>query len=342
MAMKWLVTSDWHLTDRVEHAYRLRFVEWLIEQSMRPDVDRVFILGDLSDAKDRHSGVFVNTVADALHRLSIGAQVHILFGNHDGPSRDCPYWEFLGKFDQLHYYTAFTHDLLEVRKPNGMPANPLICAFVPWGAEKDLFFNLNEGSVYDYIFMHASVYGARVENGMTLEGEIPNRFLKDPTTTKVFSGDIHLPQVIGDVEYVGAPYHVHYGDPFKGRVLELDPLTKTYEELHFDSPRLHALKINHETRTVPERVRSGDRVKLTVTGRADMLPADWHEYVTEMRGKLEAAGAELTTATLVRPTSTPTAAPSTRRSDAAIVHTFADAQGYTKEVAMAGLELVKP
>jgi hypothetical protein len=45
-----------------------------------------------------------------------------------------------------------------------------------------------------------------------------------------------VPQVIGPVEYVGSPYHVHFGDSFTPRCIALDKKGQAFD-LHFPSPK---------------------------------------------------------------------------------------------------------
>jgi hypothetical protein len=70
------------------------------------------------------------------------------------------------------------------------------------------------------VFMHQSVIGSLTSNGYLMkEGLSPNYFKR--FRGQVFSGDIHVPQNVGPVIYVGTPYSVRFNDHFKPRVIVL-------------------------------------------------------------------------------------------------------------------------
>lgn len=339
----WLITSDLHLTVRPEHAYRWEFMDWLYPTALQNKVQGIFILGDISDAKDNHNNEMVNKTVTAIRMLSTLCPVHILFGNHDGPSRDRPYWKFLRDIPNVRYYTQALDIVLDVEGTNGIP-KPVLVLFCPWGEEATAFEKLkNPRRVPDYMFMHTSANGVRLENGTIYEGETPAKFLPPGCHTKVYSGDIHVPQTVGDIEYVGAPYHVHFGDPFEGRVVLLDPLTRQATSLHPPGmPRLHSLKLRMEDLVLPDRLRPGDRVKIEATTERQLMPEEWQTYVRTMRDKCADLQVELTGARLQRqPTGSVMRAPSAKRSDEAIVRTYSSQQKYDESLTAAGVELLK-
>jgi len=54
--------------------------------------------------------------------------------------------------------------------------------------------------------------------------------------TEIISGDIHKPQRIGEyVEYVGAPYHIRFGDQYLPRILKIDDGGGRYD-LRYPAP----------------------------------------------------------------------------------------------------------
>lgn len=342
--MSWLIASDLHLTIKPEHEYRWRFMEWLADQANCDDVTAVLLLGDISDAKDFHSALMVNRTVTAISELTVFRRkpVHILFGNHDGPSQDRPFWKFLEQVQDVHYHTKLDVAHLPA-KGRAVP-----CLMSPWGTEGAAIVELQhpEAIPVVFAFMHASVDGVTVENGTVLPGHVPNKFLPRGKKVKVWSGDIHLAQKIGDVEYVGAPYHCRFGDNFKGRVIKQDPHKPfEYEELHFDgSPSLHTLKVAATNASLPEYLKPGDRIKLTVQSDRPFLPGEWREHVKAVRAQCEERGVELVAAALERPVVKTDSyqAPSGRRSDEAIVRTYAQQQNYDPATTEIGVGLVKP
>jgi UDP-2,3-diacylglucosamine pyrophosphatase LpxH len=57
--MKAIITSDLHLTDRPQDEYRWGIFPWLVNQSKELEVENLFILGDLTDFKDKHSAKII-------------------------------------------------------------------------------------------------------------------------------------------------------------------------------------------------------------------------------------------------------------------------------------------
>ena len=72
-----------------------------------------------------------------------------------------------------------------------------------------------------------------------------------------------LPQRCGVVTYVGAPYHIRFGDKFEPRIMLIKGGGK--HDLHFDCPRKFSLTIGDANDiTGNSTLRQGDQVKLTV------------------------------------------------------------------------------
>src|ERR1039458_1280582 len=90
-----LLTCDPHLTDNPIEAYRWKVFNFIKEACKKYNVNHIFILGDLSDRKDRHSSELLNRLARSLSNLhdETGAQIWISGGNHDDPLNGVPYWE---------------------------------------------------------------------------------------------------------------------------------------------------------------------------------------------------------------------------------------------------------
>jgi hypothetical protein len=93
---------------------------------------------------------------------------------------------------------------------------------------------------------------------------------------KVYSGDIHVPQIIGGVEYVGSPYHVHFGDAFTPRCVLLErggnPVNLYFKTLQRVTLAVQdRLVAGDLTRA---KLRKGDQVKL----RIKMSEADKHSW----------------------------------------------------------------
>ncbi len=117
----------------------------------------------------------------------------------------------------------------------------------------------------EYVMLHACIEGAIAETGSRLTGLQwpPVKFERPPLLT--LAGDIHRPQTLDcGVTYVGAPYHIRFGDNFTPRVL-LVKNGKT-ENLYFPAPKKWALTISNVKEIEDDEwLQPGDQVRITLT-----------------------------------------------------------------------------
>jgi len=184
------------------------------------DVKSVLILGDLTDAKDRHPARLVNRVAENVAKLASLVNVYILAGNHDYVNEGDPFFAFL-KYQRR--VTVITAPRVLLVPGYGMSW------FIPhqqnfprvWKQFPKIRKMYVEGSAKPgklrAVFMHQTVRGAKAETGSSLTGISQDLFKE--CALPIISGDVHVPQVCGKVTYVGSPYHVRFGDKFYPRIL---------------------------------------------------------------------------------------------------------------------------
>lgn len=266
-----LVTSDPHWSANPRDEYRHDFVKTLGKLILEHKVDELYLLGDLTESKDKHDAELVNRVVGHVDRLSgMVDRTVILKGNHDwlnDPSM--PFFKFLGRLPNVKWINSPT--LLE----HGMLFLPHTTDYKRDWAEwiKTKF----EGIAL--VLTHNTFEGTLGDNSTRLDGIPPSVFPKDLT---VLSGDVHNPQRIGPVTYVGAPYTVDFGDAYEPRLLLLDDDGRL-ESIDCRGPQ----KMLVEVKSLREldKVRSlqkGDIIKVRVTiDRAQT--AVWHEMRDEVR-----------------------------------------------------------
>lgn len=260
--VSFLVTSDLHLTDKDIDSYRWGLFPWLKEQLVTHQVEYMLILGDITDAKDKHSAQLTNRIVESITSLTDTPvkQVICLRGNHDYIDQQTPFFKFLSNIPKVRFVIAPW--FLKERLKTGMKEllflpnsrNPL----EDWGSELKLF------NVQDYIFMHQTVGGSLSENGTPLEGVSAALF--DHLDGMVISGDVHVPQLVagGKVMYVGSPYHVHFGDSFIPRVLLVND-DDEFIDLHYPTVRRHTLDIHTAADLERLNLPSADQVKIRIT-----------------------------------------------------------------------------
>lgn len=262
--MNCALVSDLHFTPHARDAYRWRLFDWLAEIIRAHNVSVLFVLGDLTEAKDYHSSRTVNKLADGFRRLDV--ETYVLRGNHDGLDPNLPYFNFLRHFPKLHFVTTPFMRSFADRDVAMLPhtKTPEVWAQIDWLRKSEL------------CFMHATVDGAIGENGYRLDG-FPPALLMSLRGSKIYSGDIHVPQTVEGVEYVGAPYPVRFGDKYPGRVVVLENFRKPVEIINEWAPRRRfltltaALSIDDIEQQLLD-FRMGDQVKVRIA----LKP---HEYV---------------------------------------------------------------
>lgn len=240
-----LLTADIHLDDNPQNEYRWKVFQRLKDAALKYGVTSIYILGDAVDRKDRHSAVFVNRLVAELKELARIAPVRISRGNHDTPLRGPAFWEFLYLLTDVFYITDPTPD-----------GDVLILPFTPNPMEDWRGLNFRD---YKALFLHVTVTGAISENGRELEGQ---KLPLLPRSVHVYSGDIHTPQTVKNLTYVGAPHPVKYGDSYPCRFLVLNDDYEIAHEVILESDRKLVIEVNSLEELAQVYVREGDRARI--------------------------------------------------------------------------------
>lgn len=290
------ITTDLHLTDRPEHEYRFEFLYHLYELGggNRLEPKLLFILGDLTDAKNNHSARLVNRIVTVIEKLAQRFEVIILKGNHDYTDPSEPFFGFLNYLTNVRY----------IKEPSVVSSPSinleLMLLFLPHTFNPQKEWEELEFSSYDYIFMHQTVSGSVASTGQELEG-LPSGYFKiQGFNGRVISGDVHVPQTIGNVTYVGSPYHVHFGDNFTPRYLQLTSESlsvKFGEHFYTKAPKRVSAVINKVSDLDAYNLVEGDHVKVKMRLPREEL-ADWDKYKKQIvdecaRRKVRTFGIEL-------------------------------------------------
>lgn len=338
--MNSLLVSDTHFTDNPRDAYRWELFPWLRTAIQEHQVRDLFILGDLTENKDRHSGRLVNRLVDSLiavFRQTDVHKIHVLRGNHDGIDPNNSFFRFLRNFPSMEF----------IETPFAKEYSGREVLMLPHTTEPLKAWEHVEMHLADFIFMHATVKGAISENGQQLDG-IPAGFLNTARRAKIYSGDVHVPQTVRvsgiEVEYVGAPYPVKFGDVFKPRAVLLEDFRKARS---IPIPTIQRLMI---TVTTAEKkvdlsgiAKKGDQVKVKVRLHPSEY-GDWKECKRRViegcsQAEVELCGLELEKIEQRIRLWTPVA--TTIRSPQQILITFCETNKLPKAVAAEGANLLK-
>lgn len=308
-----LFISDLHLTDRVHDAYRWRVFEQCAELSRQHSVTELFVLGDLTEAKDYHSSRLVNKIVDSfyfLRKTSRINEIYFLKGNHDGLDPEHPYFHFLRR---MPWASVFV-------EPTWVDKGKETLLFLPHtrDPEKD-WAGLEMGDA-SFIFLHGTVGGAVSETGQKMEG-ISLDWFKGLRCT-ILAGDIHVPQKIGPVEYVGAPYPIRFGDVYQGRALGY--IDGKRVEFPLENLRKHTLRLEgplvQSGKARWPGLRKGDQVTFVIV-LSDSELGEWHERKKWCMDFCAAEGAVLLNVKLERKATAASTKPSLAAVKAAKVRT---------------------
>jgi hypothetical protein len=280
--MSVIITADTHWNDNPRDESRWGLFSWLCSQQ----ADELLILGDLTVAKNNHPARLVNRLVDGFLALAKNYKhVYVLKGNHDYADPDCPFFGFLQHTkENIHFIPMPDLIKLSIGEVFFMPAG------TDWSEHRSNISNRN-------VFAHATFDGAISETGYLLTGVNPK--LVYGSGARVISGDIHKPQILktisgpistsaGRIEYVGAPYHIHFGDDYTPRLLHIsDDFKQT--DLFYPSPRKYTQIIQTLAELYRIAIKERDQIKIIAQMRRADLP-EWKLWRDAIKEHAEQQG----------------------------------------------------
>jgi len=175
------------------------------ELAKKFQVKRIFLLGDVFELKDRIPARIMILFAEAVAKFP--CPLVILKGNHDFAEDDYAPVRLLEREGKVKFIAA--------------PYINMEIAFLPYFRKyenfKEEWIKLHETIKGDTGFdvnvklflFHNTVSGAKFANNRKAEGEFD---LPTFANIRYLAGDIHLPQKVGPIQYLGSPYQVDFGE----------------------------------------------------------------------------------------------------------------------------------
>lgn len=276
--MSWILTSDTHFTDRPRDDHRFGIFKWLAKKQKEHNVDATFILGDITDQKDKHSSKLVNRLIDELTQLK--PPIYILRGNHDCVDPDNPFFKFMNCIYGVQFIVTPAEILEGVYMIPHQRTQALFdeaCKIIKPNARAVMCHQTFDGAV-------SEASGTRL-TGLSAS---PIELLKP---AQCWAGDVHKPQQAGCVTYVGSPYQIRFGDNFSPRVILY--CNGESENLYFSCPRKWSVTVTSAQELLKEtRLREKDQIKLTVKLTREEI-SEWPKIKQECLDACKSMGLEV-------------------------------------------------
>lgn len=268
--MTTFVTADLHLASKARDAYRHDAMKRIIAKVRELKCNRVLILGDLTEEKDHHSSELVNAIVRYIDELADICPVYILQGNHDfNKNPGQPFFGFLNYIPYVRW----------IGKPTLIGAR----LFLPYTKDWEKDWSGLDMVKPEYIFAHNTFMGATGGFGCELEGIPLEAFGK--RKGPVIAGDVHVPQKLGIVQYVGAPYLVDFGDDYEPRAILIEPDRSPWYSLSLAGPQKRLVEIHYQNlsdMSCISNVNAGDIVKVRISVTHEQGPR-WAEMKEQVR-----------------------------------------------------------
>tara|TARA_R110000744_G_scaffold29871_7_gene71016 strand:+ start:1328 stop:2401 length:1074 start_codon:yes stop_codon:yes gene_type:complete len=298
-----IFTSDLHFTDAPSDEYRFGIFDELAKHAnawrkteeddvkFREEI-HIWLLGDLTDKKDHHSGRLLNRIFQGVKSLvDVSDRVHIVMGNHDYTDPSCSSVATLGYLNGVTFYDHPRVVDFDKGQPNGhsfgvFPHDFKAQENFPDAVER----MIDEGAGWlDLILLHQCVDRAKSETGMEMKGLAMDVF--DPIGYgHALAGDIHVPQTLGDLTYCGAPYPISWNDKHDTRILVWDSEVGTTQSVRIPSIKKETIVCDsaESFAKAAAKYNEGDQIKVemrtTEVAGADRFEA--HDALTRAAKKL--------------------------------------------------------
>lgn len=264
-----IIISDLHLTDSPVEQYRWDVFDWAEAALKEHKANTLFILGDIFDRKDRHPSSIVNKLAAILNKIAATYPIYVLKGNHDYLNPSDPFLAFLDLFPHIIWIDDPTSLTFENKKTLWLPHNKNPTTY--WS-------EITTSSKFDMVFMHQSVIGCKTSNAYEMNCGLDLAWLEERVQCPIISGDIHVPQTIRSLTYVGTQHPVSFGDDYECRALLLNFKNLKVTSLPISTIHRHSISISNveELQQLYEDkiLNKGDHAKIRIVLSAANL-SEW-------------------------------------------------------------------
>lgn len=197
---KIILTADLHIQDGLYCEVGLDYLDYISEYAINNGISKIAFLGDLLDKSSRiKNDMFVPLFKKIDYMKEGGLEMWFIFGNHDITS------------------TVTNSSILEVFEKYGHLVNSIqtyelgnfTINMCPFTKDPSLVPTVNA----DYLFTHLNIIGFDLGGGR-ISGEEQQAFPISMFSNykTVFTGHYHKRQAIDNIQYIGSPYQLNFGD----------------------------------------------------------------------------------------------------------------------------------
>ena len=165
--------------------------------------DILFFLGDWFDNRQLLDIYIMNISIDIIIKLSEILPLYFITGNHDIYKKNDTDVNSLRPFRNIDNVKIF-------EKPTIVTNGNSDILVLPWVGDKEKEEKYTKYNKADFIFAHTTITGFRYDNGLRIYQGADLTDIKG--VKRVITGHIHKRQEIGNVIYIGSPYHIKRGD----------------------------------------------------------------------------------------------------------------------------------
>lgn len=286
----WGARADSHIyLDYYKKFYDDVFFPYLDEHK----IDTVVHLGDIVDRRKFINYVSLNRMKqdfiDPMRERDI--DFHVIVGNHDISYRNSNH---INAMDQL-----FTQDSFPTiyDNPRDMFIKGHNVLMVPWVNSQNLEETLDaiEMTSAKMAFGHLEIQGADWGNGVKSQHGSPAEMFK--RFDKVLTGHFHGRSEMGNITYIGNPYHMYWGDYGSKRgfvIMDLD--TQDMEYINNPYSIFHKIYYNDENKTLDDidelcdNIHEGVYVKVIVEMKTNVY---WFDKMLNTLYEKNCAGIQI-------------------------------------------------
>lgn len=218
--------SDYHNTELY------KFFDHLISLD-DPDIDDVYILGDMFQNRDKINILTLNIAKAAVKDLAQRYRVIILTGNHDLYYKDNIDVNSTTAFEGIDNVTVVEDTLFE--------GNRMFKSWVHCGEAWDEMINDSKDEGIEYLFGHFEFTGYKMNDHYVMEHGYSHKELKH--LKHIYSGHYHMYQQKDNVTYIGTPfgYDMNDTDDDNRGYMIFDKETGDCERVVYDGPKIRSV-----------------------------------------------------------------------------------------------------